>query len=143
MRSALVLFRLARHCEHNPAIVGYLVAITAQGMAVDAANAALQSGPVSKEVRDALDAELAFQERMEGFIWALKSGRAIEIDEFGTVSGRNFWLIDRGYWNQQESDEMDVFTALIALARDPSRTSTLTERLAIRHQLWPVTAWLA
>ena len=50
-----------------PTLVGCLVAITIRGIAVDSANLVLQAGPVSKEVRDALDTELALQERMEGY----------------------------------------------------------------------------
>ena len=48
LRTALLLFRLAHHYERNPALTGYLVAATIQGIAVDCANAALQAGPVSK-----------------------------------------------------------------------------------------------
>ena len=77
MRTALVIFRLARHFDRNPMIVGYLIAIAVRGYGNRSANEALQTGPVSKEVRDALDAELAIQERMEGFVWAMKSERAM------------------------------------------------------------------
>ena len=38
VRTALVLFRLARHFDRNPMLVGYLVAIAIRGMAVDSAN---------------------------------------------------------------------------------------------------------
>ena len=37
-RMALAIFRLARHIERNPMLVGYLVALTVQGIAVNAAN---------------------------------------------------------------------------------------------------------
>ena len=86
----------------------------------ESANEALQTGPISKEVRDALDAELAIQERMEGFAWALKSERAYTLESFrNIVPGRNFWLVSRGVWNMQESACLEVFPTLIALAGDP------------------------
>ncbi len=68
VRTALLIFRLATHLDHNPTIVNYLVSIAVRGIAIDSANEALQSGPVSKEVRDALDAELArFNSPWTGF----------------------------------------------------------------------------
>ena len=82
-------------------LVSYLVALTIRGIAVESANWALQTGPVSKEVRQALDAELAIQERMEGYAWTIKSERAFGLDSFRRfIPLRNFWLYSRGYWNQ-------------------------------------------
>ena len=81
-RLALATFRLARHFERNPALVSYLVAIVIQGMAAESANRALQTGPVSKEVRQALDAELAVQERMEGYARMIRTERAFDLDSF-------------------------------------------------------------
>ncbi len=89
-RTTLLLFRLAHHCERNPAITGYLVAVTIQGIAVDYANSVLQAGPVSKGVREALDTELARQERMEGYTWALKSDRVLTLGNFVAVSLSTF-----------------------------------------------------
>ena len=34
VRTALLIFRLARHFDHNPMIVGYLVAIAVRGCAI-------------------------------------------------------------------------------------------------------------
>ncbi len=117
VRSALTLFRLARHCGRNPTAISHLVAVTIAGMAVDCANTALQSGPVSPEIRKELDAELALQDRMDGFAWAIKSERAMFIASFQTtVPCRNWWLIGRGYWNRQESNCLDVFAAFLAMA---------------------------
>ena len=99
VRTALVIFRLAHHCERNPTIVGYLVAVTLQGIAVDSANAVLQAGPVSKEVRDALDAELArLTSRMDGLRTGTQSERVHRHGRLPieSIPGRNFWLIARG-----------------------------------------------
>jgi hypothetical protein len=119
-RTAVVLCRLARHCRRNPLFVGYLVALTIQGVAVDNANSVLQAGPVSKGVRGALDRELAIQERMEGFAWTLKSERAFTVEMFRTlVPGRNFWLVSRSLWNRRESACLELYRAFIAMADDP------------------------
>ena len=130
VRTALILFRLAQHCSHNPTIVGYLVTATIQGIAVQSANLVLQAGPVSKEVRDALDAEIAIQERMEGYTWAYKSERAFVLDSFRDIArGRNFWLF-RGYWNRQESECLEVLQTYVALTLDqgPYRQTDRTIR---------------
>ena len=120
VRTALLIFRLARHFDHNPMIFGYVVAISVRGCAIQSANEALQTGPISKDVRDALDAELAIQERMEGFAWALKSERAYVLASSRDLfPSRNFWLVSRGFWNMQESACLDTFPTLIALAGDP------------------------
>lgn len=116
VRMSLTLFRLSRHFDRNPMLVNHLVALTVRGMAVAAANLAFQSGSVSKETRQALDAELAIQERTDGFAWALKSERAFLLDLFPTrVPARNFWL-GRGIWNMQESACLELFPMLIAKA---------------------------
>ena len=118
VRSGLVLLRLAGHYRHNPALIAYLVVVTSQGIAIDSLNLALQTGPVSKAVRQSLDAELAIQERREGVVWALKSERAFVLDSStNIVPHRSFWLV-RGYWNRQESACLELFPMLIKLAGD-------------------------
>ena len=47
-------------------------AITIRGIAIDSANLVLQTGPISKELRDTLDAQLAVQERIDEYIQALR-----------------------------------------------------------------------
>ena len=97
VRTALLMFRLAHHFDRNPTLISFFVAIAVRNMAIEPANLALQTGPVSKPIRDALDAELAIQERMEGYGWAIKSERAFVLDSFrDIVPCRNFWLISRG-----------------------------------------------
>lgn len=119
VRMALAIFRLAHHAERIPTLTGYLVALTIQGVAVNCANMALQAGPVSQELRLSLDAELAIQERMEGYTWAFKSERVFMLESFrNIVPGRNFWLFSRGYWNRQESECLDVLQAYIATTLD-------------------------
>ncbi|MGO8690743.1 MAG: hypothetical protein ACLQLG_14060 [Thermoguttaceae bacterium] len=137
-RTAVVLFRLARHYRRNPFLINYLVALTMQGMAVDSANTVLQAGPVSSGVRGALDRELAIQERMEGFVWTLKSEQAYMVEMFRTaIPHRNFWLVSRGYWNREESACLEVSRDFIALADDPRPYCDVEP--AIEHQKPPGT----
>jgi len=119
-KMALACLKLARHAQRNPSVVGYLVAVTIQGVAISSANDALQKGAVSKEVRDALEAELAIQEPMDSFVWALKSERAFVVDSSRNIAPlRNFWLITRGFWNMHASACLDDFPAFIELASHP------------------------
>jgi hypothetical protein len=131
VQTAVVILRLGHLLDRNPAVLSYMMAIAVRGSAFEPANRALQAGPVSNEVRRDLDAELAAQDRMDGFAWALKSERAVSLEFFQTgllcsppfpdrnvwFPGRNFWLIARGFWNLQESACLDLYPPLIALAR--------------------------
>jgi hypothetical protein len=82
-------------------------------------NSALQAGPVSQSVRNALEAELALQERMEGYGNMMRSERAFGLDSFGTFPGRTFWLWGRGYWNRAESEYLDVMQTFVEMTHDP------------------------
>ena len=112
VRTALVIFRLASHFDHNPCILSYLVAIAVRGTAIDVANEALQAGPISKEVHDALDAELAVQQPMKGYAWALKSERLCVLEHFRDFIF-SFWLF-RGNWYAEKSACLELFPPLIA-----------------------------
>ena len=123
VRTALASIRLVRNFEHNASFCGYLTAIAAREMAMAYVNLALQTGPVSKEVRDALDAELARHECMDAHVWVIKGERAHDLDDFRSFEvfpWRHFWLISRGIWNQYESDYLDAVRTFLALAHAPS-----------------------
>ena len=134
LRTALVLFRLAQHCGRNPMIVSYLAAASIQGIAVDSANLVLQTGLVSKEIRGVLDAELARQERTEGFAWALESERAFGLESFRGFPLRNMWLLSRGYWNQQESAYLDAMQAFLTLSRVPGSHRQAEQTIGQIHE---------
>lgn len=124
VRTALVIFRLARHADRNPMMASYLVASMMRGIALSSVNTTLHAGPVSDTVRDALDAELALHESMEGYHWAIQCERASMLncfpDPLADPSTRNFWLVSRPFWNKQESECLDVMRAYLDLARAPS-----------------------
>jgi hypothetical protein len=119
VRTALALFWLSRHCRRTPTIAGWAVATSAQGFAIESANAALQTGPVSKEVRQALDAELAVEDRMEGYTWAIKCERAAGLDLFGDIRSRHFWLVSRGLFNRWELQCLAEWQASLDMSCDP------------------------
>ena len=118
LRTALILFRLTRHCTRNPAVFGYVVAATVRRIAVDSANLVLQAGPVSTEVREALDAELARQDSPDGFARVLKSERAFGLDCFRNSPFRNVWLFNRGRLNQWESKYLGIIEGFVELSGD-------------------------
>jgi hypothetical protein len=136
VRTALLTFRLARHFDRNPLLVGYLVALAVRGMAIESANEALQTGPVSKEVREALDAELAIQERMDGSPAALKSERAFMLQysqSKGAIPNRDLWFVGRGVANTWESDCLDLFPSCIAMAGAGASYREVQQVLAIKQ----------
>ncbi len=118
-RTALVLMRLASHLERDFFLIGMLVEITLRSLAIDAANAALQAGPVSREVHDALDAELARLELMGDFRRAIVGERVYGMAKIAQFPGRNFWLGARGYWNRQESQYLDKMQIFLSLFHEP------------------------
>ena len=138
VRAALVILRLACHFDRNPMTLSYLMAIAVRGYAIRSADAALQTGAISKDVRDALDKELAIQERMEGFVWAMKSERAYALEYFrDMIPARNFWLI-RGMWNMQESACLEVHSTFIALAGDPGSYRNVEQTVEGRKRVLAV-----
>jgi hypothetical protein len=118
VRTGLVIFRLARHFDRNPTFVAFFPAFAFRDMAIEPANLALQTGPMSMGSREALDVELALQERMDGYGWAIKSHRAFELELVRMARNRNFWLIRRAVWNRRQSALLDESQALLALSHD-------------------------
>jgi hypothetical protein len=118
VRSTIVLLKLARHFDRNPTLVSYLITLACRGMALESANAAMQTGPVSKAVRDELDAELAVQERMEGYVWALKSERAFGIDQIDAqMAGTSIGLFP-GRLKFEKSECLDLMQDSITAASE-------------------------
>jgi hypothetical protein len=120
MQKAIVLLHLTHNSERDPFLVGMLVVITIRTIAVDAVNAVLQSGPISKKVRDALNVELARHESMSSYRWAVLSDRAYGIARHARLPARTFWLGARVFWNRQESAYLDAMQELLALADNPT-----------------------
>jgi hypothetical protein len=92
----LVSLRLTRHWRREPLMIGYLVTVACELGAMEGVNRVLQAGPVSPSARQALDAELALHDTMDGHNWALRSERAFSLSSFREFPITNFWLT-RGF----------------------------------------------
>jgi hypothetical protein len=134
VRMALLLLRLARHFERIPTLSGYLVAATCDANAVDCANLAMQTGEVSRKVRDALDTELAAHEPLDGLIWGMKGDRAWYLDSLRTLPGRNYWLIGRPLWNLRVSRYLEAKNTCLAIMASPGLYRHDTQAIQEVHQ---------
>ncbi len=123
VQTGLAIFRLARLLDRNPVLISYLAGVTLRGIAVNCINFALQSGPVSKEIRDALDEELVLNACQDNYIRTLKSELALSISFFNMFPSRNFWLVSRPFWNREESRYIDVIQEYLtrAASHNPRR----------------------
>ncbi len=121
LRSTLTLYRLTRHFDRDPMMTGYLVAVACRGIASDLGNKILQAGPVSKDVHEALEAELARHDKMEGYPWALRSERALGLSSYATFPGANNWIMV-ARWNRSKLAYLAMIDQELALA-----TATYTD----------------
>ncbi len=137
VRSTVVLLKLARHFDRNPTLVNYLVTLACRGMALESANAAMQSGPVAKGTRDELDAELAVQERMEGYAWALKSERALAVDQIDALMGGKSMIFFPGGAKNEKSECLDMMQDGITAASEDFASRDGGKNAATHQQhLW-------
>jgi hypothetical protein len=88
----ILLLRLTRHFDREPMMIGGLVAIACRGVAIGGSNVVLQSGPVGKQSREALERELARYDGVQAYIGALKSERAVGLDMFRELPWSQLWL---------------------------------------------------
>ncbi len=70
-------YRLARLYESEPSMVAFLVAIAVRGLTANQIYDALAAGPVSPQVRAALEEELAWMEDPQRLLRTFKTERAI------------------------------------------------------------------
>ncbi|MBN2024424.1 MAG: hypothetical protein JW809_16715 [Pirellulales bacterium] len=83
----ITTLKLARHYEHEPTLIAFLVSAACRGMAINAANRALQTGPVSEGARKALDDELARHDVYKAYHQTLATERAYGLDQFDAMAG--------------------------------------------------------
>jgi hypothetical protein len=117
LATAGTMFRLARHLEHEPLVIGHLVLIACRAVACDMAHKALRAGPVSAKARDALDAVLAEADDPRAYLFALRSECAYGMDMIRTL-GPNTWFT-RAYFNDELSAEIDLINRLVELTDKP------------------------
>ena len=99
LANQMLLLRLTRQWRREPLIIGYLVTAVCELGAMEGVNQVLQAGPVSPAARQALDAELALHDTMEGYNRALRSERAYSLSSIREIPGSGFWLT-RGFSNE-------------------------------------------
>jgi hypothetical protein len=91
LNDQILALRLARKWRSDPVLIGYLVTVACETVAMEGANQVLQSGTVSPASRQALDAELSLHDDLDGLRRALRSERACCLssmrEQFGAGSG--------------------------------------------------------
>jgi hypothetical protein len=86
VRRAIDILKLSRLHESEPTLVAYLVSAAVRGTAIDGINKTLAAGPISAEVRRALDEELARADRPGQFAAILRLERGAAMDASLTVA---------------------------------------------------------
>lgn len=79
VRCGLETLRLARLQEAEPTLVAYLVSVAVRGVSIRDIHSALAAGPVSAELHDQLDRELAKQDDPAKFAKVLRTERALSV----------------------------------------------------------------
>jgi hypothetical protein len=118
LRRGIDMLRLSRLHESEPTLVAYLVTVAVRGTAIEGLDKTLAAGPVSAEVRQALDDELARSDRpgQFGAILRLERGAAMDasLAVLGPVSRMLGWPAKRHFLGAYE-----MMGEVIALADGP------------------------
>jgi hypothetical protein len=112
LASQVLVLRLARRWLREPMIINYLTTAVCESVAMDGVNKVLQAGPVSPAARQALDAELALHDNMEGVTWALRGERAFSLSAVREFPGSGFWLT-RGFANDLMLRLLDLYDRVL------------------------------
>ncbi len=118
LANQVMALRLTRRRWREPSLIGYLVTVACEQVAMDGANQVLQAGPVSPSARQALESELALHDTMEGYTWALRSERAFSLSSIREIPGTRFWLM-RGFSNDVMSRFIDLYDWYLIRATQP------------------------
>ena len=114
----VLLLRLARHWRREPLLFGYLITSSCEQTAMTGVNQVLQTGAPSSSARQALEAELALHDTMEGYTWAVRSERSCSLSTVRDFPMWGYWLL-RGFGNDLELRLIELFDRYIELARKP------------------------
>lgn len=117
LETGLVILRLARHYDNEPALVNSLVALAIRYNAVDSLNLVLRAGPLTDDVRQLLDQELALHEDPNWFEHVMKTERVISLSASRSMFAEAWWLpwMARGL----EVDILDAYQRLIPAIAQP------------------------
>jgi hypothetical protein len=116
--NCVLLMRLCRHFRRQPMLVGYLVSIACDTIAIQTANQLLQSGPVSEQARQSLEDQLAGWDGEEAYRHCLTTERAYGIEAYHELPSRRNWLA-RYFWNRDQLAYLEMIDLHLALARRP------------------------
>ena len=130
----MVILRLARHYDREPALVNGLIAIAVRYVAADSLNMVLRSGPISAEVRQQLDQELGLHEDSTWIQHVMKTERVINLSASRNIFSQAWWLpwMERGL----EVDMLDYHQRLLSVISQPwhkSRDEIRSLNLDISH----------
>jgi len=117
LKTGLVILRLARHYDNEPALVNSLVALAIRYNAVDSLNLVLRAGPLTDDVRQLLDQELALHEDPNWVEHVMKTERTISLSLSRSMFAEAWWLpwMARGL----EVDMLDAYQRLIPAIAQP------------------------
>ena len=116
-RGARALGRLKDQAPPDPAHWPKLSVLIAACNEADTLNEALQTGPVSDDVRVLLDDELARHDMGEALLRALRTERAFGLERFRTLPGAGTWLA-RGFYNLWKLDYLKLMDWYLATKPD-------------------------
>jgi hypothetical protein len=110
--------RLTRHWRREPLLIGYLITVACEQTAMDGLDEVLRAGTPSPAARQALDAELALHDTMEGYVWALRTERTYSLSSVREIPGTRYWIL-RGLGDDLELRLIDLFDRYIEQASEP------------------------
>jgi hypothetical protein len=122
VENGLRALRLARLHENEPTLVAYLVAIAMRSIAVAQVYDALSAGPVSEELHQALDTELAKYDDPQQFVEMMATERAVSADWLDSHRGNvPSLLFDLFGWHLKsyQVGVLDVMDEQMGLAAQP------------------------
>jgi hypothetical protein len=118
LATQILMLRLTRRVRREPFIFGYLATLACEQVAMDWVNRVMRAGPISPAARQALDSELALQDTMGEYTWALQSERAFSLSIFREMPGAGHWLT-RGFVNDVMLRVIDLFDRYLKTAAQP------------------------
>jgi hypothetical protein len=126
LAAQILVLRLARAWRREPLLIGYLVTLACDSVAMDGVNQILQAASVSPASRQALDAEIALHDDLDGLRWAFQSERAYALSSCRELFGSTIWP-PRVAINQVMFGFLDLFDLhLENTARPFTQTTTLS-----------------
>ncbi len=117
LRAGLVTLRLARHYDCEPALVNGLVACAVRGATAGSLNLVLRAGPISAEVRQQLDQELALHEDPARIQHVMKTERVINLSVEKSMFAQAWWVpwMEKGLL----VDTIDYYERLLPVITQP------------------------